>query len=483
MRGLALLVLALCGLAEAGAQPRIELSLAPAWDGWSRPGRTTEVEIQLRSGAAAQAILQVSAGRETVHAPLDLEAGRTQRLHVAVGSAERVTATLTIDGQLRERREIGIAQSESPLLGIAAAPDVVVGLDGFNAVRLQPDDLPHDASAYSSVDALALDATALGALDQRQLGALISHAAECGRIALIDPDPGVRGILAAAAGCGGAMLVSAATGEDAAARLEATLAVPPTPPAALSGLRELAPPRLDAWQRVVLVVAAYLGAAALAATFSSSAWVIASLPALATLVAYGVLQLSQSTTHLLVWAEAAPTARVAQYQAWQRISAPARGRARVPVLTQLGSVRPCSGGELRLEFDAALGRAVSAEIEARLFQPITLCYSGSFPVMRAVAIDTGADDALRVRNAGSLAWPAGTVVGRGVVYELPPLGPGEGATLRPHGEYGAPDAATRAAMSRIPFEGHAAFWPLELASVADAPVDSSAWLLVPVPPT
>lgn len=483
MRGQALLLLALCTIAEAGAQPRIEMSLAPAWDGWSRPGRTTEVEIQLRSGAATQAILQVSAGRETVHAPLDLEAGRMQRLHVAVGSAERVTATLTIDGQLRERREIGIAQSESPLLGVAVASGVATGLEGFNVIRLEPDDLPHDASAYSSVDALVLDAASLGALDQRQLGALISHAAACGRIALVDADPGARGVLEAAAGCGGAMLVSAATGEEAAGRLQATLAMPSTPPAALSGLRDLAPPQLDAWQRVVLVIAAYLGAAALAATFSSSAWVIVSLPALATLVAYGVLQLSQATPHLLVWAEAGPTARVAQYQAWQRLSAPARGRARVPVLTQLGSVRPCSGGELRFVFDAALGRAESAEIEARLFQPITLCYSGSFPVMRAVAIDASSDDTLRVRNAGSLAWPTGTLVGRGVVYELPALGPGESATLRAHGEHGATEAATRAAMSRTPFEGHAAFWSLELASVAEAPVDSSAWLLVPVPPS
>ncbi len=484
MRGRALLLLALCSIAEAGAQPRIELSLVPALDGWSRPGRTTEVEIRLRSRTAVRGMLQVTAGRETVRTPLDLKAGQPLRLHVVVGSSEAVTATLAMDGAAPERREIGLSQSESPLLGVAVAAGEATGLDGFKSIRLDADDLPHDATAYSSIDALVLDAATLGTLDQRQLGALISHAAACGRIALVAPDPGAQSVLEGAAGCGGAMLVTAATGADATARLQATLAVPSTPLAALSGLRELATPQLDAWQRVLLVVAAYLGIAAIAATFSTSAWVLVPLPAIATVVVYAVLHLAQATPHLLVWAEAAPSARVAQYQAWQRSSAPMRGPARIAVLAQLSSVRPCPGsGEVSFLFDAARGRADWAEVDARLFQPIALCYSGSFPVMRAVAIDARAGNGIGVRNTGSLAWPAGTLVDQRQVYSLPPLGPGESARLRADSPGGDPDAATRAAMSRVPFEGHAALWPLELASVTDAPIDSSAWLLVPVPPT
>jgi len=108
------------------------MSLAPAWTDGAVPA-DDRGEIQLRSSAAARAILQVSAGRETVHAPLDLEAGRTQRLHVAVGSAERVTATLTIDGQLRSvvsSASLSLNRHSSALRSRRHCD----GLEGFNAI-------------------------------------------------------------------------------------------------------------------------------------------------------------------------------------------------------------------------------------------------------------------------------------------------------------------------------------------------------------
>ena len=54
-RRLLLLGLALCCLASASAQPRIELSAAPAWKGWTRPGRTTEIDIRLTSDVETRA--------------------------------------------------------------------------------------------------------------------------------------------------------------------------------------------------------------------------------------------------------------------------------------------------------------------------------------------------------------------------------------------------------------------------------------------
>jgi hypothetical protein len=89
-------------------------------------------------------------------------------------------------------------------------------------------------------------------------------------------------------------------------------------------------------------------------------------------------------------------------------------------------------------------------------------------------------DRLQVRNDGTLAWPAGLFLARGSVQDLPALDPGASATLslvegRPPG-----DAAALAALARTPYDGYALLWSLQLDTVADAPADAAAWLLVPV---
>jgi hypothetical protein len=483
LRRLGLLALVLCGLTQARAQPGVEMTLAPAWNGWSRPGRSTEIEVRLRSETQTRGVLELVAGQVTVRAEVTLEAGHELRLHVPIGSAESVVARLEVDGAADQRREVGIAQAEAPLLGLAVATGSTPTLAGFQPVTLAAVDFPRDASAYSSIDALVLDAATLGMLDQRQLAALVSHAAACGRIGLVAPEPGALRLLEAAAGCNAAMLVAAGSAAETATRLQETLAMPAPSPPTLSGLGDLVRPQLEAWQRALLMVVAYLGLAALAVTFRPATAAIVPVAALAALVVQGLLHLSASRPELLVWAEAGPTARVAQFQAWQRSSATARGHAQVRILPKLGAVRACvTRGEVRFNLDAASGRAQSADVEARLFQPIVLCYSGSFPVMRSVSIDPGPGASLIVRNAGTLAWPAGRLVGRGLVHDLPALGPGESARLAADDAGGRLDAATRAAASRAPLDGHVAFWPLELGGVAEEPMDAQAWLLVRVPP-
>jgi hypothetical protein len=484
LRGLRVLALALCGIAEAAAQPRIELTLAPAWDGWSRPGRVTEVDVRLQADAVARGTLQIVSGRETVRAPLELQAGRTLRLHVPVATTDRLDVSLRLDETSPTLRTIRIAQSESPLLGLGMASGDGARLDGFHSIALGPDDLPRNAAAYSSVDALVLDTPTLAALDQRQLGALLAYTAACGHLALVSPDPGARRVLEGAAGCGGAMLIGAASLAEAAARLQASLAEPPAqPPVSMAGLGDLVQPDLSLWHRVLMILVVYLGAAALAVTFSASARVFLFVSLLATACAWGAMRLAEPVSHLVVWAESGPSARTAQYQAWHRFTGGMGGSVRVPLLAQLGAARSCNRNRAaRFEFDVNRGRLVAAEFDTRLFQPLALCYSGNFPVMRDVSVAARPGDALDIRNAGSLAWPAGTLAANGLVYAVPALGPGETATLSAAAGQPPPDAAARAALSRTPYDGYAALWPLELGSVADAPIDSAAWLLVTIPP-
>ncbi len=470
-------------MTEAIAQPRIDLAATPAWNGWTRPGRATEVDIRVSADTAMRATLDVVAGRQVVRTNLDLEPGRIVRLQVPIEATEKVAVSFETSSAPAQRREVRIAHSESPLLGVGLVTGDPVHLEGFHTVALDADDLPRNASAYSSIDALILDAATLGALDQRQLGALLVHAAECGRIVLLHADPRVRRVLDGTGGCGGRALMNASSLADAEEMLKASLAASMAPATALPGIGEFARPDHLTWNRVLVVLAVYFAAATLAVLFFASLPVLLLAPALATVAILALLHVMQPSPRLVVWSEAESGAQAARYQAWQWFPGLARGRTRVPVLPQLASSRSCDPGQpIRFDFDANRGRATFAEFDTRLFRQISLCYSGSFPVARAIAIEARPEGLLHVRNAGSVGWPQGVLLAGGLVHELPALGPGDDTII--HARSGKPlrDALMRTAMARTRNDGTAALWELELGGVADIPTQSKAWLLVSIPP-
>src|SRR5574340_866304 len=225
LRRALLLGAATCCLAHAAAAaPRLELTLSAPWKGWSRPGRTTEVDVRVNTDSATHASIELAAGKLSVRTELDLQPGRAVRLQIPVPAAERIAVRAAAPGAAAVQREIDIALSESPLLGLALAGSEVVDLAGFHAVALAADDLPHHAPAYASIDALIVDATTLRQLDQRQLAALLAHAAGCGRIVVVGADAPLRRMLEGMGGCGGRALMVAGSLAEAPALLDRSLA-------------------------------------------------------------------------------------------------------------------------------------------------------------------------------------------------------------------------------------------------------------------
>ncbi len=377
-----------------------------------------------------------------------------------------------------------IAQSESPLLGVGHVTGDAVQLEGFHTVALAADDLPRNASAYSSIDALIVDAPTLGALDQRQLGALLAYAAGCGRIVVLNADPRVRRLLDGAGGCAGRVLMSAASLDDARALLTTSLAV--TLPSAISvgAVGGLARPGHVVWNRVAVALAVYFAAALLAVMFFSSLPALLATPVLASFAVLALLHAMPPASQLIVWSEGESGAQLARYQAWQRFPGIVREHARVPLPPQLASsAQPCDPTQaMTFDFDARQGRAAYAEFETRLFRQVSLCYAGSFPMTRALAIEARAGGLRDVRNAGSMAWPAGVLLSGGLAHDLPSLAPAARTTIGAESGHPLQDAVLRTAMTRTGHDGVAALWELDLGGVADAPVESRGWLLVSVAP-
>lgn len=484
-RRLLLLGLALCCIAHANAEPRLELAATPAWKGWSRPGRTTELDIRLSTDAVTRTSLEVTGGRQSVGASIELQPGRVARLQIAVHSAPAVAVSAESPSGPAVRRDVVMAQSESPLLGVGLVTDDPVQLDGFQAIALTADDLPRNASAYSSIDALILDAPTLAALDQRQLGALVNYAADCGRLVVLNTDLRVRRLLDGAGGCGGRAVMHARSLPDAKAMLTASLATSLPPTLSLGSVAALARPGHAVWNAVAVILAVYFAVSALALIHVPSLPVMLLAPALAIAVILALLQGVHPKSQLIVWSEGESGAQLARYQAWQRFPGIVRERVRVPLPPQLGSaVQACEPGQaIRFEVDASGGRALFAEFETRLFRQVALCYSGTFPMERSIAVEARADGSHSVRNAGARAWPRGVLLAAGFVHELPAIAPGAAIITGAESHRPASDAALRLALTRTRPEATAALWALDLAGVAGAPVDSIGWLLVLTAPS
>jgi hypothetical protein len=295
----------------------------------------------------------------------------------------------------------------------------------------------------------------------------------------------VRRLLDGAGGCGGRAVMNARSLPDAQALLTASLATSMPPVLSLGSVGALARPGHAVWNAVAVILAVYFAAAALALIHVPSLPVILLAPALAVAAILALPYGMHPKSQLIVWSEGESGAQLARYQAWQRFPGIVRERVRVPLPPQLGSaVQACEPGQaMRFEVDAGGGRALFAEFDTRLFRQVALCYTGSFPMERAIAVAARADGSYAVSNAGARAWPSGMLLLKGLVHELPAVVPGAstavGAEVRPL----ARDAALRLALTRTDNAGTAALWALDLAGVAGAPVDSTGWLLVSAAPS
>lgn len=467
-------------MAQAADAPRVELDVAPAWKAWSRPGRVTELDVRVSSDAVARVVVDVVAGPQTLRAEIELQPGRVQRLQFPVRPAGTVAVSVGPPAAPAQRREVGLAMSESPLLGTGLVTGEQVELAGFHTVALAAEDLPRHAAAYSSIDALVVDAPTLGALDPRQLGALLAHTAACGRVVVVNADAQLRRLLGDASGCGGRALLHAASPADAAAVLKASLATSLPTALGRADLGAFLRPAHLHWNGVAVGLAIYFAAALLMLVFHASLPVLLLMPALASVAALALLHGLASPSRLVIWSEGESGAPAARYQARQQFAGRVRERMRVPIPPQLAdAVQACDANQaMQFDFDASRGRVAFAEFDVRLFSQAAVCYSGSFPIARKLAVEARADGRRELRNAGTTAWPGGLLLVAGLVQALPPLEAGATTVLDSNAGPPRRDVAVRTAQARVGPDATAALWELELGGVAELPVASKGWLLV-----
>jgi hypothetical protein len=464
----------------ASATP-LQLEVTAAWDGWSRPGRVTEIELGLQSPSRVTAEATITSGGQIIHSTVQLGVGEATRVAVPVQANERIVVGVASAGMASQTRAAGLSLSEAPLLawvthGVPAHP-----MPGLHVVEVDPLTLPDNAAAYSSIDALVINRSAIGTITERQLATLLSFMAGCGRIVLISDTPASAGLLQGAVGCGGRNFAEVTAADAAIASMERILGSNAAELPHAATLDDLGGHDLDAWYLAVAVLAVGVAAMALAGIFSTSLVTAVLVPALATAAGLWFMQSRPADAKLLVWAETHSNDRLAQYRGLQRATSTRRGDLDVPVLAMLDEPHACgSGGSGAWSWDAQGHRYTAARFAGRLFATASLCYAGSFPVTRNAVAQTSVHGRVDLRNSGQSAWPAGMLIWDGRLQSTPTLAPGGELALRTESGAQPVTAAERQALARTPFDGLGLLWPLDLRNVNQAPPGAQAWLFLRV---
>ena len=448
--GLAAVVLALGLAGAAQAADPLDVEVIPAWDGWSRPGRVTEVEVRLRSQRSEAVEVVLTAGSASVRTRVALDAGQHSINHVPLRAAETITTAVRRNGKQRANLESRLSLSESPLLAWVAPLPAAGPFGGFHPVAIEPEELPRTAAAYSSIDALVIDRRLMSSLDQRQLAALLSHVASCGRTIVVSPvAPADEGLFRAAVGCGGRAFATVTSAGEVASSLATIAARSTAPPLAALSLATVMGPDLRVWYAITALLAASAAAIVIGAVFTSSLASAIAVPALLAAGSLWFVQVRAPQSRLTVWAEAGVGERVAQYQGLLQTSELRRGSVRIPVPDTLARPQTCHDDDRATwEWDAVARRFSAVKVEGRLFGRASLCFAGEFPVARAAVMRLAGDDRMTPGNAAA-----------------------------------ASSGAQALALSRTPVDAHSILWPLDLGRVQHAPAQSQAWLLMRVDPS
>jgi hypothetical protein len=346
-------------------------------------------------------------------------------------------------------------------------------------VALLAGDLPVHAAAYDSIDALLIDAASLAALDAGQWTALLGYVGSCGRTVMLGATGEAAQLYAAAAGCGGGALAVAATAAEAQDALAELLRRAVTAPPAATGLAALAADGLGQWYAVVGALLAAAALLLLGAVFLPSLVAQGAIAAAAAIGGAWFVQSRPVESQLIVWAEAGPGDRLAQYRALFRSTLARRGDTELPIPAELADPRLCR--ELRgatWAWSADDRRYDALAVQGRLFERTSVCFGGSFPVARAAQWRSTGDGRIAVRNDGASSWPAGTLSWRGMQAPLPAVAPGEEFLAAPAVASDPSSAAGRQALARTPPDAVTILWPLDLGPVQQATGRSQGWLLL-----
>jgi len=190
----------------------LRLELSSAWDGNSRPGSTTEITVKLLAAHGGTVNLKINNGtRITEIIAIQLEPGKTKKLQLPMRIHRQNKISIQTASKTYRSTSASLAlqlhHTNSAIIAVTVfnnkAANKFFSSDTTTLLHPAISELPRHTQAYSSIDALILDAEKLFQMDDQQLNALSSFLQSCGRLAVTGLSQHAAKPLTDNAGCNG----------------------------------------------------------------------------------------------------------------------------------------------------------------------------------------------------------------------------------------------------------------------------------------
>lgn len=466
-------------LVQGSAVASLSLQGGPAWHGSLKPGRDTEVVLQLQAEHNGPVTVRLPNHTPQLQLRLDLQAFRAVR--VPLGVRPDPSVPLRIEAHMDD----GMAVTAGiPFTAVPAGTRFVAttlpmpALEADAGVWLHqatPSLLPRTPEGYGAIDGLLLDGASLAALDEAQTDSLRHYAQRCGTLVLMAIDARSYATLRQYAGCGGAHMHLAGSLAAAADGLRTRPATALPEPARLQDLL----PRQDdrQWRPLLLFFTLYSLALVLLARGGHAR--LLGVPLLGAMLAWLAWTHDGAQRQLASWSEIQSGSHNLRYAALLQVRGAGKGTSRTPLPPDLGLLHaqaPDGTSELHLAPDAT--QASLLVLPNHLLVQRRFHAQGSLHWNPSLQLALGTQGPV-VENRGERPSPPALLGWNGQRSPVPALQPGERWSPAAEGTPWQTARAEERLLRMRTQDGSAALLlPHRLLPESDTHIEEQGWLLI-----
>ena len=324
---LLLWTLAWVSISVAKADSSLQIEITPAWNGYYRPGKSTEISVRLISQGSGAVTIEAGKLLQTI----ELEAGIPKSAGFPLlpdnSGAALLHAERPDDARMSIEKSVSLTASKIPTIalvteGLTIQDRQVIAqqlhhADKDNFLSISALTLPRFDPGYESVDAIIIHYLGLKNLDEQQLQALSQYLEKCGKTIALEFPETVYSKLKTIAGCNGDFLVTAPSPFEFSDQVKNLIHRHPDSLPELNALSAAMtkPGIYNPYSLLLGFCLGYLLIVVMTAAIAKHKYTLFIVPLLATVVTIVICRQQQPERHLVSWLQMDSQQTSARYSA------------------------------------------------------------------------------------------------------------------------------------------------------------------------
>ena len=429
-------ILAWVSISAAKADSSLHIEVTPAWNGYYRLGKSTEIGVRLISQGSGPVAIKAGKLLQTI----ELEGGVPKSAGFPVLPDNSGTVSLHIDRQ----DDPGSPIEKSVSLTASKVPNIALVTEGLtiqdrqvitqqlhhidkdNFFSITALTLPRYDPGYEAVDTIIIHYPGLKNLDEQQIQALSRYLTNCGKMIALEFPETIYSKLKKIAGCNGDFLASASTPFEFSDQIKNLINLTPDSLPELSTLSATIPePSISGPYTLLLGFCfGYLLVVIMAAVLNKHKYALFILPLLATVITIAIWYRQQPEGYLVSWVQMDSQDTSARYSAFLTMHGTGRWLETIilPISAALSEAASISGQTLH--FNGQHPDVITANMQFSLLSSTEWYWQSSLEIDAPIKLKIENQQPI-VTNTSQQTLQAGLLKWNGEIYPLPALQSGQ----------------------------------------------------------